>query len=372
MRGEPVRPIVIAAGGTGGHFFPAEALTAELVRRGRRVALMTDARSGALRSEVFAGREVFVLRGSGIAGRGVLRGAAGALGLLAGTVQARGLLQKLDASVVVGFGGYPSVPPVMATRALRRRPAVVLHEQNAVLGRATRTLTPYADAVALGLPGAAAPAKHVLVGNPVRPAIRVLHGAGYAPPGADGPLRLLVVGGSLGARVFSDVVPPALAALPPALRHRLRVVQQCRAEDLARVQVAYAGAGIEAELSAFFPDMPARLRDAHFVVARAGASTVAELCVAGRPALLVPLPGAIDNHQAANAAASGADSLPQAAIEADPAGFAQDLADRLQDPARLSAMAAATAANAVPDAAARLADLVEQHIQASAQTGAAA
>ena len=362
MRGHPVRPIVIAAGGTGGHFFPAEALAAELIQRGHRVALMTDARSGALKSEVFAGREVFTLRGAGLAGRG-LRAVTGALSLLAGTVQARGILNRLDAAAVVGFGGYPSVAPVMATRFLRRRPAVVLHEQNAVLGRANRMLSRYADRLALGLPIQAVAPHHVLVGNPVRPAIHALSGQGYVPPQPDGPIHLLVVGGSLGARVFSDVVPGIVARLPDALRQRVRVVQQCRAEDVARVQDAYANAGIAAELSTFFPDMAARLRDAHFVIARAGAGTVAELCVAGRPALLVPLPGAIDGHQAVNAASVDALVLDQAEFEHTPAVLAEALAQRLACPDMMAVMAHAIAAHGRPDAASALADLVEQLAQ---------
>ena len=365
MRGHPVRPIVIAAGGTGGHFFPAEALAAEVIQRGHRVARMTDARSGALKSEVFAGREVFTLRGAVLAGRG-LRAVTGALSLVAGTVQARGILNRLDAAAVVGFGGYPSVAPVMATRFLRRRPAVMLHEQNAVLGRANRMLMRFADRLALGLPIQEVTLASVLVGNPVRPAIRALSGQGYAPPEPDGPIHLLVVGGSLGARVFSDVVPGIVARLPDALRQRVRVVQQCRAEDMARVQDAYANAGIAAELSTFFPDMAARLRDAHFVIARAGAGTVAELCVAGRPALLVPLPGAIDGHQTFNAAASGADLMAQDLFVNDPDTVLQQLAGCLMDPERLAAMAAAVARNARPDAAQYLADLVEQHAFAEA------
>ena len=300
-----IRPIVIAAGGTGGHFFPAEALAAELGERGRRVALMTDARSGGLRSAVFEGRECFVLRGAGIAGRGVLRGAQAAAAMAAGTLQARAILQQLGASVVVGFGGYPSVAPVLATRLLRRRPAVVLHEQNAVLGRANRMLARRADLLALSFADTTLVpdgATTTITGNPVRAALQALAGAEYVPPD-DGPLHLLVFGGSLGARVFSDVVPAALAALPERLRTRLQVVQQCRAEDLARVREIYTQHGIVAELASFFPDMAERLGAAHLVVARAGASTVAELAVAGRPSLLVPLPGAIDDHQSANARA---------------------------------------------------------------------
>ncbi len=366
MRGQPVRPIVIAAGGTGGHFFPAEALAAELLSRGHRVALMTDARSGGLKSEVFAGRETFVLRGAGIAGRGALRAGQAALALAAGTAQARRVLSTLDATAVVGFGGYPSVAPVLACRMLRRRPVVVLHEQNAVLGRANRALARFADRLALGmaatvrLPPSTATA---VTGNPVRPAVRALAGLDYAPPAPDGPISLLVIGGSQGARVFSDALPGAVALLPESLRARLRIAQQCRPEDLPRVRDAYAALGIEAELSVFFPNMAARLAAAHFVVARAGASTVAELGVIGRPALLVPLPASIDGHQRANAQAIGADVLEQAKFEGAPQVLADALAARLSSPARLAEVARTVARAGIPDAAARLADLVEQMAQ---------
>lgn len=370
MRGQPVRPIVIAAGGTGGHFFPAEALASELVARGHRIALMTDARSGGLKSEVFVGHETFVLRGAGIAGRGVLRAGQAALALAAGTVQARGILAKLGAAVIVGFGGYPCVAPVLASRLLARRPAIVLHEQNAVLGRANRALARFADRLALGMaattrlpPGIAT----VLTGNPVRPAIRAMAGLGYTPPAADGPINLLVIGGSQGARVLSDTVPQAIALLPKGLHARLRIVQQCRPEDLDRVRAAYAAQGIPAELAAFFPDMAVRLATAHFVVARAGASTVAELCIVGRPGLLVPLPGSIDQHQAHNAIGSGADVLQQAEFEAAPQALADALAARLPFPGLLAAKAQPVARAGIPDAAAHLADLVEQMARTSRQ-----
>lgn len=363
MRGRPVQPIVIAAGGTGGHFFPAEALASELLARGHRVALMTDARSGGLKSEVFAGQETFVLRGAGIAGRGALRAGQAALALAAGTAQARGILSTLGAAAVVGFGGYPSVAPVLACRALRRRPVVVLHEQNAVLGRANRALARLADRLALGMAATTRlprGTESVVTGNPVRPAVRALAGLDYAPPAPDGPVNLLVIGGSQGARVFSDVLPQAVALLPEALRARLRVVQQCRPEDIGRVRAAYAAQGVKAELSAFFPNIAARLAAAHLVLARAGASTVAELCVVGRPALLVPLPASIDQHQRANARASGADVLEQAGFEAAPQVLADALAARLASPARLAEKAHEVGSAGIPDAAARLADLVEQ------------
>ena len=219
MRGPAVHPIVIAAGGTGGHFFPAEALASELLARGRRVALMTDARSGGLQSPVFAGLEQFVISGAGIAGRGALRAGKAALALAAGVVQARRILARIHAAAVVGFGGYPCVAPVLATRLMRHRPTVILHEQNAVLGRANRFLARHADLLALSFAATARVpevAATVVTGNPVRPAIAALAAVPYAPP--TDTLRLLVLGGSLGARVFSDVVPPALAALPDALR----------------------------------------------------------------------------------------------------------------------------------------------------------
>jgi len=363
MRGQPVRPIVIAAGGTGGHFFPAEALASELVARGHRIALMTDARSGGLNSEVFAGHETFVLRGAGMAGRGALRAGRAALALAAGTAQARGILSALGAAMIVGFGGYPCVAPVLASRLIARRPAVVLHEQNAVLGRANRALAGFADRLALGMdPTTRLPRRPmtVLTGNPVRLAIRALAGVGYVPPGDDDPINLLVTGGSQGARVFSDTVPQAIALLPQDLRARLRVVQQCRPEDLDRVRAAYAAQSVDAELAVFFPDMAARLAAAHFVVARAGASTVAELGVVGRPALLVPLPGSIDQHQRYNTMGSGADVLEQAAFEAAPQVLADALAARLGSPGLLAAKAQAVARAGIPDAAVRLADLVEQ------------
>lgn len=364
-------PIVIAAGGTGGHFFPAEALAAELIRRGHRIVLMTDARSGGLRSSVFAEREHFVLRGSGIAGRGIVRSAQGAAALLAGIYTARRVMRDLRPAVVVGFGGYPAVSPVVAAALSRPRPAIILHEQNGVLGRANRMLARWCDTLALSLRGTTrvvASTHTEVTGNPVRPDIQALIDAPYTPPETE--IRLLVLGGSLGARVFSDVVPAALTALPAALRARLSVTQQCRVEDLDRVRAAYDAAGIAAELAAFFPEVAACLGMAHLVIARAGASTVAEIAVAGRPAILVPLPGAIDNHQDANARAlsdtQGAWLIPQQAFT--PAALSSRLAELLADPVTLAHAAQGTRAAARPDAAARLADLVEAHMHQEARS----
>jgi len=371
MRAPAVHPIVIAAGGTGGHFFPAEALATELIARGRRVALMTDARSSGLQSPVFAGLEQFVISGAGIAGRGVFRAGKATLALAAGVLQARQILARCHAAAVVGFGGYPCVAPVLATRLMRHRPTVVLHEQNAVLGRANRFLARHADLLALSfaaterVPESAAT---TVSGNPVRPAIAALAALPYEPP--TDTLRLLVLGGSLGARVFSDVVPPALAALPDDLRSRLSVVQQCRAEDLARVRAAYESAGIAAELEAFFPDVAAKLAAAHLVIARAGASTVAELSVAGRPAILVPLPGAIDDHQSANARAladaRGASVIAQR--DFTPAALSERLAALFAAPDLLAHVALASRSIARADAAARLADLVEDLMHQEARS----
>jgi UDP-N-acetylglucosamine--N-acetylmuramyl-(pentapeptide) pyrophosphoryl-undecaprenol N-acetylglucosamine transferase len=373
MRGPAVQTIVIAAGGTGGHFFPAEALAGELLARGHRIVLMTDTRSGGLTSAVFAGHENYVLRGAGIAGRGAWRGAKAIAALAAGALQARTILRHLGAGSIVGFGGYPCVAPVLAAGLLRRRPAIILHEQNAVLGRANRFLSARVTTVALSFAGTErlpAGVDAVVTGNPVRPAIAGLSQAVYAAP--TDRINLLVLGGSLGARVFSDVVPAALRLLPEHLRARLSVVQQCRAEDLERVKIAYAEHAITAELAPFFSDVAARLSAAHLVIARAGASTVAELAVAGRPAILVPLPGAIDDHQTANAAAlaqaGGAWVMPQPGFS--PASLASRLAGLLADPAMLTAAAARARTQAQPDAAANLADLVEahMHVRAGAST----
>jgi UDP-N-acetylglucosamine--N-acetylmuramyl-(pentapeptide) pyrophosphoryl-undecaprenol N-acetylglucosamine transferase len=362
MRGNKIRPIVIAAGGTGGHFFPAEALATELAQRGRRICLMTDARSAGLSSKVFEGRERFLISGAGLFGRGMMRGARAAAALGRGTLQARAILAQLDAAAVIGFGGYPSVAPILGARLLRQRPSLLLHDQNAVLGRANRLLARFADRLALTHANTLHVPKGVqtvVTGNPVRAGIAALAGSAFHPLEDD--IRLLVLGGSQGARVFSDVVPPALEKLPVALRVRLRVWQQCRPEDLERVRAAYAASGIAAELASFFPDVAALLDRTHLVIARAGASTVSEIAVIGRPSLLVPLPGAIDDDQTANARAltdaEAAWMMPQPSFTPDA------LSERLQqlfgNPDMLAAAAARAATLGNAGAAARLADLVE-------------
>jgi len=363
MRGPKLHPIVIAAGGTGGHFFSAEALFAELSRRGHWVVLITDERSLRFVPAGFDGRDRFVIRGAGLAGRGLLQAVGAGFQLAAGIIEARSILAKLGATAVVAFGGYPAVAPVLAARLLRRRPAIILHEQNAVLGRANRLLSHVGDLLALSFPRTARVPKNarsVVVGNPVRPSICAHAGRPYSEPSA-GAFRVLVLGGSLGARVLSDVVPNAMAALPDALRARLAVVQQCRPEDMDRVRALYEGAGIRAEIDTFFADVAEKMAAAHLVIARAGASTIAELGVIGRPALLVPLPHAIDDHQTANARAfaqtGGGWVMPQ--HEFTPEALRAWLTGIWQEPHRLTAAAEAARGFGRAQAATALAHQVE-------------
>jgi UDP-N-acetylglucosamine--N-acetylmuramyl-(pentapeptide) pyrophosphoryl-undecaprenol N-acetylglucosamine transferase len=355
------RLILLCAGGTGGHLFPAEALAEDLARRGFVVELVTDAR--ALKYGAgFPARAVHSVDAATPAGASPIAKARAALVLLRGLWQAFLLLRRLKPACVVGFGGYPTVPPLLAA-AILRIPAI-LHEQNAVMGRANRFLAGRVARVATGFPqlagaDAQAAGKRVFVGNPVRPA--VLRAAQTPPPGfAEGRLRLLVTGGSQGARVMSDVVPAALELLAPDLRQRIDLVQQARGEDEARVRAAYARMDLSAEVAPFFADLPARIAQAHLVVARAGASTVSELAVIGRASILVPFPFALDQDQAANAAElarSGA-ALVVAQKDFSPQRLARELETVFADPQGLTRRAAAAKSAGVPDAAARLADLV--------------
>ena len=350
--------ILLAAGGTGGHMCPAEALARALIARGRRVILVTDRRGRGFGDRLPA-VEVFRITAAGLAGGSLLGRARGIAQLLRGYLQARRLVIRLRPTLVVGFGGYASVPTVYA--AQRAGVATLLHEQNAVLGRANRMLAAQARAVATSFPETAALGKATprLTGNPVRPAIAALAAEPY--PAIDGSLRLLVLGGSQGARVFARLIPAALEALAAERRRRIAIAQQCRPEDLEQVRSAYAALGQPAELADFFSDVAERLAVAHLVISRSGASTVAELAAAGRPAILLPYPHATDDHQTANAAAfagTGAGWLmPEA--EASPERLAQRLAMLLDDPAALTDAAAAARRFSPGDAAARLADLTE-------------
>jgi UDP-N-acetylglucosamine--N-acetylmuramyl-(pentapeptide) pyrophosphoryl-undecaprenol N-acetylglucosamine transferase len=354
--------VLLAAGGTGGHIFPAEALARELVARGRAVALVTDKRGGAFGDDL--GVPVHRIRASSMQ-RGLRGKARTALELAIGTWQARGLLNDLKPAMIVGFGGYPSLPTLFAAR--RAGVPYVLHEQNAVLGRANRLFAKNAARIATSfenvamLPDGSA-SRIVLTGNPTRPAIAGVAMVGYPKLTSDGRLNILVVGGSQGAHVFSEVVPAALAHMPENLRKRISIAQQCRADDLSEARSGFARSGVTAELATFFQDMPARLAAAHLVIARAGASTCAELTVAGRPAILVPYPFAMDDHQAANAeqvAASGAAwSIPQRALT--PMALATRLENLMTAPSGLERAAEAARALGRADAAQRLADLIEQ------------
>jgi UDP-N-acetylglucosamine--N-acetylmuramyl-(pentapeptide) pyrophosphoryl-undecaprenol N-acetylglucosamine transferase len=294
--------VVLAAGGTGGHMFPAEALARALIARGIRVALLTDQRGQAF-GETLPSVEVHRIRASRLP-RYALDRLRAVIEMGLGGLEARKLLRKLSPSVVVGFGGYPSIPTVFAA-SLTRIP-IVLHEQNALLGRANRRLASRAQAIATSFAKVAympAAMRGVLTGNPVRPGVLAVRDIPYAEPTAEGPLSILVTGGSQGARIFSEILPAAMALLPPELKARIKIVQQCRPEDIEAVTADYRAAGIDAELSTFFNDVPARLAACHLAITRSGASTVAELGVAGRPAILVPYPFATDDHQTSNAEA---------------------------------------------------------------------
>ena len=366
-------PIVIAAGGTGGHMFPAQALAGALAERGRDIVLVTD-RRGAEYGGAIAETVLTVSAGT-VSGRG-LPGRLMGLGQIAfGAIQAHGILRRLAPAGVVGFGGYASVPTMLA--ATRLGLPTVIHEQNAVLGRANRLMAPRVRAIAAAFaetaqlcPADRAKAEHT--GNPVRAAIAALAERPYPAPERGGPLSLLVIGGSQGAVVMSEVVPAALAALPEELRARLEVVQQCRADDLDETRETYRAAGIAAELAAFFDDLPARLAKAQLVIARAGASTVAELTSAGRPAILVPYPSAADDHQSANARAielaGGGWTMPQPTFTPD--ALASRIESFLIAPPRLIDAAMKARSIGVPEAATRLADLVERRMPANGGRGA--
>ena len=355
--------IVLTAGGTGGHVFPAESLASELLARGHSLALITD-RRGQAYGGTLGQLTTYRIRAGGIAGRG-LKARLGAIAELAvGVLQARALVKRLRPAVVVGFGGYASVPAMLA--ASSAGVPTTLHEQNAVLGRANRLLAPRVTRIAtcyaqVSNLAAAWRAKVTRTGMPVRAQIIAQRDHDYPALTDDGPLRLLILGGSQGARILSEVVPAAIALLPEPLRRRLEISQQCRPEDLDNVRAAYATTGATVTLESFFHDVPERLAAAHLVIARSGASTVAELTALGRPAILVPYPHAIDDHQTANAHA--VDEVGGGWLIPQPSFTAESLAARLESlfalPGSLTRAAACARTAGVPDAAARLADLVE-------------
>jgi UDP-N-acetylglucosamine--N-acetylmuramyl-(pentapeptide) pyrophosphoryl-undecaprenol N-acetylglucosamine transferase len=358
------RTVLVAAGGTGGHLFPAAAFAGEMRTRGWRVVLMTDAR-GRRYAEGFPADAIEDVPAATIQGANPIKAASAALKIISGILAARKSLKAMDPAIVAGFGGYPSLPALEAALAQKR--PVLIHEQNAVLGRVNRTYAARAAAVACGferldrLPPAAADKKHV-VGNPVRPAILEARDSAYpaAPPGS--PLRVLVTGGSQGARLFGEVTPEAVALLPAEIRARLEITQQTREEQVVAVRARYSALGVKADVQAFFKDMGARLAETHLVIARAGASTVTELQAAGRPSILIPLAIAADDHQTANAQALTGIGAADAIAEYDfnAATLAALLGKRLGDVHDLAVRAATARASAKIDATQRLADLAEK------------
>jgi UDP-N-acetylglucosamine--N-acetylmuramyl-(pentapeptide) pyrophosphoryl-undecaprenol N-acetylglucosamine transferase len=357
------RHYVLAAGGTGGHMIPAHALAEELMRRGHRAALITDDR-GARIPGLFDGVPVHVLPAGRLAG-GPLGWLRAVRATLTGRAMASRLYETFQPSAVIGFGGYPALPALMAARG--DRIPTLIHEQNAVLGRVNRLMAGKVDAIATAYErvaklAASLEAKTHLVGNPVRDEVLALRDQPYPALGEEGIFRVLVTGGSQGASILAEVVPEGLAMLPEHFRRRLQVTQQCRPEDIAEVRAAYARLGIPADLATYITDMPEKLAWSHLIVARAGASTIAELTAAGRPAILIPLPGATDDHQSANARemarAGGARMIAQKNFT--PVELAKQMQKLGLDPSALANAAAKARAVGRPDAARDLADLVER------------
>ncbi|UOR14270.1 undecaprenyldiphospho-muramoylpentapeptide beta-N-acetylglucosaminyltransferase [Qipengyuania aquimaris] len=356
------RHYVLAAGGTGGHLLPAFALAGELERRGHHVALITDERG-----EAIPGKPDFMpahVIPAGRFGKNPLQWLKGAKSVLEGRKMALRLFDSFQPSAVVGFGGYPSLPAILASTSAGI--PTIVHEQNAVLGRVNRLLAGRVEAIATAYPDVqrlkpAHQGKTYLVGNPVRHEVLSLRDEPFPAYGEDGLLRVLVTGGSQGARVLSEIVPDGLAMLPPAIRQRLQVTQQCRPEDLDAVRERYRNHGIPAELATYFEDMATRLADAHLFIGRAGASTIAELTAVGRPAILIPLPIATDDHQAANtremAKAGGARMIRQEKFEAKE--LAKQIRVLADDPQGLANAAHAAWNCGRPKAVEDLADLVE-------------
>ena len=353
---------VLAAGGTGGHMVPAHALAEELIRRGHHVALVTDGR-GAKIPGLFDGADVHVIP-AGRLTKSPMSWVPGVRAIQQGRSMAARMYESFGPSAVIGFGGYPAFPALLA--AFKWNVPTIIHEQNAVLGRVNRLTARWVSAIATSYPHTdrMAPewnAKTHLVGNPVRDAILKIREEDFPPIDEDGIFRVLVTGGSQGASVLSRVVPDGLALLPVSLRRRLQVTQQCRAEDIDAVRERYQALGIPADLQTYLTDLPERLGWAHLVIARAGASTIAELTAAGRPAILIPLPSATDDHQSANVRemveAGGARAIAESNFT--PVELAKQMQKLGLDPAALANAAKRARGCGRPDATRDLADLVE-------------
>lgn len=336
--------ILLTAGGTGGHVFPAEALARELLGRGIRVAMVTDARGDRFSSDL--GIQTYSVKAAPL-GKNIFRKALSVLIMGYGVLQATLLLRKLKPSAVVGFGGYPAVPLLYA--AAKSQVPIILHEQNTILGRANKAILPMARFLATSFPDvlgvdARYKTRIVQTGNPVRPSFHALRATPYPEVKEDSPIRLLVMGGSLGASIFSQVVPKALAKLPEALRRRIIIAQQCRKEDIEDTRAGLAAAGVVAEVETFFDDVPTRMAEAHLVIGRSGGGAIAELTAIGRPSILIPFAGGHVGEQKANAEAlaqaGGAWIIPEKSFTAE------SLAVRLESLLALEGALAKTAAAA--------------------------
>ena len=353
--------LLIAAGGTGGHMFPAQALAEAMLARGWRVRLTTDARGARYTSGFPPETEIVEIRSATFARGGVVAKLAAPFQIGAGTIGAVLSFLRDKPAVVVGFGGYPTIP-AMAAAYLLKQPRMI-HEQNGVLGRVNALFAPRVDAVACGTWPTALPegVEGYHVGNPVRAAILERAEAGYISPG-DYPMEVLVIGGSQGARILSDVVPPAIAGLPMKMLQNLRVSHQARGEDQERVAKYYAEHGIKADVQPFFSDVPRRLTEAQLVISRAGASSVADLSVIGRPSILIPFAAATGDHQTANARglveAGGAIMVPES--KANPEAMTEMILSVLDNPDGAMQMARSAAGFGKPDATEALVGMVEE------------
>ena len=360
------RSIMLAAGGTGGHLFPAFALAQELGRRQIEVDLVTDDR-GDRYGTGFPARAIHTVPSATMSGRSIVGAAKTGLALMSGVRAAYALLGKVKPGAVIGFGGYPTFPPLVAAK-LRGIPTAI-HEANAVLGRANRMLASRVTRIATSFEQTALLPTGLgdrvrFTGNPVRDVVIEQSAQPYHAAAAGEPFQLLVFGGSQGARYFSEAVPPAIERLTPDQRAALRIIQQCREEDLADVRAAYEKAGVAAELATFFKDLPERMAAAQLVIGRAGASTISELTVLGRPAVVVPLPHALDNDQLRNAtrfAEAGAGWCHEQK-HLTPEKLANTIGKLMDEPPALAAAAAAAKRLGRPDAVVRLADLAEELI----------
>lgn len=356
----PAPLLLMAAGGTGGHMFPAQALAETLLARGWRVKLSTDAR-GARYTGGFP-KEVAIdeIASATFARGGLLAKAGVPFRIGGGVLSAVAAMRRDRPAAVVGFGGYPSIPALAAASFLKL--PRMIHEQNGVLGKVNTFFAPRVDLVACGTWPTTLPDNVVghHTGNPVRTQILERAGAGYIPPG-DYPMNLLVIGGSQGARIFSDVVPAALAALPEAMRRNLRIAHQARDEDRERAAAAYLQAGLNADVQPFFADIARRLAEAQLVISRSGASSIADISVIGRPSILVPFAAATGDHQTANARglvdAGAAILIPESRLDSQT--LSVQTAKVLSQPAAAQKMAAAALSQGIPDAAERLAAMVE-------------